>query len=128
MKNSDVLFFRPYLIRFHYFVRRITFQLCFPRTVCIFPFSSLVASEWVGAICFGVDRFHIVACQHDVLGQTASFELTQIAGNLHILIQALVDCKNGQCIVFLIPDADRIEIRSFAVRFALVNRCQNLCI
>ena len=79
-------------------------------------------------ICFGVDRFHIVVCQHDVLSQTASFELTQIAGNLHILIQALIDCKNGQCIVFLIPDADRIEIRSFAVRFALVNRCQNLCI
>lgn len=44
-------------------------------------------------ICFGVDRFHIVVCQHDVLSQTASFELTQIAGNLHILIQTLVDCK-----------------------------------
>lgn len=80
---------------------------------------------WIG---FCVDCFQIIVCQHNVLRQMISFELTQIAGDFHIFIQTLINCKDGQRIVFLIPDADRIKIRSLAVRSALVNRCQNLCI
>lgn len=62
-------------------------------------------------ICFGVDRFHIVVCQHDKAQPDDILRTTQIAGNLYPH-PGSVDCKNGQCIVFLIPDADRIEIRS----------------
>lgn len=44
-------------------------------------------------IRFSVDCFHIVVGQYDMLSQTVSLELTQITGNLHILIQALVNRK-----------------------------------
>ena len=77
---------------------------------------------------FGVDCLHIVVGQYDMLSQTVSLELTQITGNLHILIQTLVDCKNGQCIMLFIPDADRVKVWSLAIGFALINRSQNLCV
>ena len=48
---------------------------------------------WIG---FCVDCFQIIVCQHNVLRQMISFELTQIAGDFHIFIQTLIIITNEE--------------------------------